>query len=335
MPNSLPSHRLCVAPMMNRTDRHFRYLLRLIAPRAWLYTEMISTRALLNGDARALLEFDPAEQPLALQVGGREPAELARAARMAEDGGYDEININVGCPSGRVQKAAFGAALMREPQRVADAVAAMRAAARIPVTVKTRLGVDTDDSYEFLGKFVASVADAGCRLVIVHARKAWLEGLSPKENRNLPPLDYSRVHRIKSEFPALEIIVNGGIQSQPDAARELEHVDGIMIGRAAYAEPMLIGRLDRTIYSADDCPPSRAEVVLRYMEHLSRELGRGQCLRFMTRHLLGLYARVPGARRWRRELGLLPEGHAGLCRLSALVNELDTGTQSRAEHLAA
>ena len=240
--------------MMERTDRHYRLLLRLIAPHAWLYTEMITARALLHGGHARLLRFDARENPVALQLGGSEPTELARAARLGADAGFDEINLNVGCPSGRVQAGCFGAVLMREPTRVAESVAAMRAAVPVPVTVKTRIGVDDHDSYEFLRGFAQAVVAVGCRTLIVHARKAWLGGLSPKQNREIPPLDYARVHRLKNDFPDIEIVVNGGLTDAAAVRAQLAHVDGVMIGRSAYHEPMLMADLDRL--SRRDAPRS-------------------------------------------------------------------------------
>jgi tRNA-dihydrouridine synthase A len=313
------NRRLCVAPMMERTDRHCRYLLRLVAPRAWLYTEMVTATALARGDWRRLLEFHPSERPVALQLGGNDPGELAAAARLGADAGYDEINLNVGCPSDRVQAGCFGAALMREPSRVAACVAAMRAAVAIPVTVKTRLGVDDCDDYRFLEAFVAEVAAAGCRTVIVHARKAWLRGLSPKENREIPPLDYGRVHRVKADFPELEVIINGGLTDVETALEQLRCVDGVMLGRAAYANPMLLGALDAAIYGG--IAPARAAVLDAYVAYIERELSHGTPLKAMTRHLLGLYCGQRGGRHWRRRLGELSPGLAGSRRLRALVDE--------------
>ena len=230
--------------MMERTDRHCRYFLRLLAPHAWLYTEMVTARALLYGDRERVLAFSAAEHPVALQLGGAEPAELTAAARFGEAAGNDEINLNVGCPSDRVQAGCFGAALMREPERVAECVAEMRAAVAIPVTVMTRIGVDDLDSYEFLAGFVTAVAAAGCRTVIVHARKAWLSGLSPKQNREIPPLDYERVYRLKRDFPELEIVINGGFTTLEASAAQVGRVDGVMLGRAAYDAPWLLAELD-------------------------------------------------------------------------------------------
>ena len=324
-----PSNRLSVAPMMDRSDRHFRFLTRVLAPNALLYTEMITARALLRGDARRLLRFDRAEHPVALQLGGADPEELASAARLGADAGYDEINLNVGCPSDRVQAACFGAALMLDPARVAACVAAMRDAVAVPVTVKTRLGVDEHDSYEFLTAFVQRVAATGCDTFIVHARKAWLSGLSPKENREIPPLDYLRVHRLKREFPMLRIVINGGLVDRATALAQLEHVDGVMLGRAAYQQPWLVADLDRELHGARELhgtrelhgrrgTPALPVVLERYVAYIERELAAGTPLKSMTRHLLGLRTGLPGGRRWRRELSELPDGEHGLARLRAI-----------------
>ena len=329
MPISSPPspRRLCVAPMMERTDRHFRFLLRLISRHVYLYTEMVTSQALLHGDHAALLRFHNHEHPLGVQVGGDEPRTLAACARMAVDAGYDEINLNVGCPSERVQAGRFGACLMLEPVRVAECVAAMTQAVPVPVTVKTRLGVDNRDSYELLRDFVARVADAGCRSFIVHARKAWLKGLSPRENREVPPLDYDRVARLKDDFPQLEIILNGGITTLPQAAGFIPAVDGVMIGRAVYDNPYMLADADRDFY-ADDRQLSGREAVLRDMfPYIEAELSAGARLNSITRHLLNLYHGMPGARAWRRALS--ENAHrpgAGievleraLCRMDALV----------------
>jgi tRNA-dihydrouridine synthase A len=311
------SYKLCVAPMMDRTDRHLRYLLRLLAPHALLYTEMITARALLHGDAERLLRFDGAEHPVALQLGGSEPDELAQAARIGAAVGYDEINLNVGCPSDRVQAGCFGAALMLERERVADCVRALRAAVAVPVTVKTRLGVDEHDSYEFVRDFVAEVSAAGCTTFIVHARKAWLSGLSPKENREIPPLDYARVHRLKREFPALTVVINGGFVTFADSVAQLDHVDGVMLGRAAYQDSWLLARLDEHLFRG--APASEAEVLAAYERYVAREHARGTPLRAMTRHLLGMRSGRAGGRRWRRALSELGDGSRGLDELRALV----------------
>jgi tRNA-dihydrouridine synthase A len=308
--------RLSVAPMMDRTDRHLRYLLRLLAPHALLYTEMITARALLHGDAQRLLRFDEAEHPVALQLGGSEPDELAKAASIGEAAGYDEINLNVGCPSDRVQAGCFGAALMLERERVADCVRAMRAAVAVPVTVKTRLGVDEHDSYEFVRDFVAAVAAAGCTTFIVHARKAWLRGLSPKENREIPPLDYPRVHRLKREFPALTVVINGGFVTFADSVAQFEHLDGVMLGRAAYQDSWLLARIDEHVFGG--APASEADVLAAYELYIARELTRGTPLRTMTRHLLGMRSGRAGGRRWRRALSELGDGSRGLDGLRSL-----------------
>ena len=294
--------RLSVAPMMDWTDRHCRYFLRLIAGRVLLYTEMVTTGAILRGPRARVLRFDPAERPLALQLGGADPDELARAAEHGEASGYDEINLNVGCPSDRVQSARFGACLMAEPRLVADCLRAMQAAAGVPVTVKTRIGIDDRDSYEFLRSFVATVADAGCGTVIIHARKAWLTGLSPKKNREIPPLRYELVHRIKADFPTLQVIVNGGIRTLAQAKEQLAQVDGVMLGRQAYQDPYCLAEWQQELLGAEGPIPSRDEIVERVIAYAERELAEGTPLKAMTRHILGLFQGLPGARAWRREL---------------------------------
>jgi len=307
--------------MMDRTDRHFRYLVRLIEPRAWLYTEMLVASALVRGDAARLLAFDCSEHPIAAQLGGADPDELVAAARLAEQAGYDEINLNVGCPSSRVQAGAFGAALMLEPDRVAACVAALTAAVSLPVTVKTRTGVDHCDSYGFLRGFAERVAAAGSRTLIVHARKAWLRGLSPKQNRDVPPLDPERVHRLKRELPELEIVINGGLTTVGSAVAEIEHVDGVMLGRAAYANPMLVGALGRELFGGA-AGASRGDVLARYAEYMNRELALGTPLKAMTRHLAGLVTGVPGARAWRRRLTGLRQGYDGLAEIREAIDAL-------------
>jgi tRNA-dihydrouridine synthase A len=313
--------RISVAPMMDRSDRHFRFLTRLLSSHARLYTEMITARALLRGDADRLLRFDPAEHPVALQLGGSDPDELAAAARLGERAGYGEVNLNVGCPSDRVQAACFGAALMLDAERVAACVAAMRAAVAVPVTVKTRLGVDDHDSYEFVRDFVATVAAAGCGTFIVHARKAWLHGLSPKENREIPPLDYPRVHRLKRELPALTIVLNGGLKDVDTCMRELGDVDGVMIGRASYQDPGVVAALDAALFGR--APASVERVLERFLPYVERELAAGTPLRSMTRHLLGLRAGQAGGRRWRRELSELADGRAGFERLGEIARHVE------------
>jgi tRNA-dihydrouridine synthase A len=293
---------LSVAPMMDCTDRHDRYLLRLISRRTLLYTEMITASALARGDARRLLAFDRFEQPVALQVGGSDPGLMESAARMAEDFGYDEVNINVGCPSDRVQSGAFGACLMAEPETVAACVARMKQAVSIPVTVKTRIGIDDSDHYAFLQAFTAAVAEAGTDALIVHARKAWLRGLSPKENRDIPPLDYGRVHRLKRDWPGLEVILNGGIQSLAEAQAQLAHVDGVMLGRAPYRDPYMLAEADARFWGDTRQPRSRHEVVAAYLPYIRSQLEAGVALNRITRHMMGLFQGCRGARAWRRSL---------------------------------
>ncbi|MGA8050547.1 MAG: tRNA dihydrouridine(20/20a) synthase DusA [Burkholderiales bacterium] len=295
-------HRLCAAPMMDWTDRHCRYFLRQCAPHAWLYTEMITTGALLHGDVARHLDFDPAEHPVAAQLGGSEPDALAACARMVESWGYDEVNLNVGCPSERVRQGAFGACLMAEPALVADCVRAMREAVSIPVTVKHRIGIDRVESYGFVRDFVGAVSEAGCRTFIVHARNAVLKGLSPKENREIPPLRYEVVHRLKRDFPALEFVLNGGLTGWEIIERELARVDGVMLGRAAYHQPWLLAEADARIYGDGELPQSRAEVAAAMQSYAARQVAAGTALRHVTRHMLGLYHHVPRARLWRRML---------------------------------
>jgi len=296
------THRFAVAPMLDWTDRHCRYLLRLLSRRALLYTEMVTTGAILHGDRARFLGYDPAEHPVALQLGGSVPQELAECARIGAAYGYDEINLNVGCPSDRVQSGRFGACLMAEPDLVAECVAAMRAAVTVPVTVKTRIGIDAMDSYEFLAGFIGKVMEAGCGTFIIHARKALLQGLSPKENRSVPPLRYERAYRIKQQFPQLEIVLNGGILDLDAAANQLAQVDGVMLGRAAYHDPYLLAEVDRRFFAANGEPPTREAVVLRMIPYIERELRAGTPLKHITRHMLGLFQGVPGARHWRRYL---------------------------------
>ncbi|WP_338619577.1 tRNA dihydrouridine(20/20a) synthase DusA [Paludibacterium sp. THUN1379] len=298
----LPPRRLSVAPMLDWTDRHYRYFARLITRNTWLYTEMVTTGALLHGDVARHLRFDEAEHPLALQLGGSEPAELAQCARLAEQWGYDEVNLNVGCPSERVQKGAFGACLMAEPQLVADCVKAMRDACGIDVTVKHRIGIDHVEDYGFVRDFVDIVSAAGCRTFIVHARNAILKGLSPKENREIPPLKYHYVHQLKQERPELEILINGGIQTLDEIDRQLLHVDGVMVGREAYHNPYLMSAWDTRYYGCDAAAPTRAEVVAALVPYAERMLAEGHKLRNLARHILGLFQGMPGARRWRRML---------------------------------
>ncbi|MGF1454567.1 MAG: tRNA dihydrouridine(20/20a) synthase DusA [Alphaproteobacteria bacterium] len=297
-----PSRRFCVAPMMDWTDRHDRYFLRLLSAHALLYTEMVTTGAVIHGDRERLLGFDPAEHPIALQIGGSDPDDLCAAARIGADWGYDEINLNVGCPSDRVQSGRFGACLMREPALVAEGVAAMTAAISIPVTVKCRIGVDDQDPAESLPRFVETVAAAGCRTFIVHARKAWLQGLSPKDNRSVPPLDYPLVYALKRDRPDLAIVINGGIGDLDAAEAHLGQVDGVMLGRAAYQTPYLLAEVDRRLFGAPGPVPSRDAVLDALEPYIERHLAAGGRLHAVTRHIVGLYQAMPGARAFRRVL---------------------------------
>jgi len=296
------TRRLCVAPMMDWTDRHCRFFLRLISKRTHLYTEMITTGAILHGDAKRVLNFHPHEHPLALQLGGSDPEALESCARIATEYDYDEINLNVGCPSDRVRTGRFGACLMAEPALVADCVAAMSTATPLPVTVKTRIGIDDLDDYDFLCTFVSRVAAAGCDCFIIHARKAWLQGLSPKENREIPPLDYDVAYRLKRDFPRLEIILNGGIGDLDQSRRHLQHVDGVMLGRAAYHNPYILAEADRMIFDVTDPVSSRRAIIERLLTYVEEELSNGTRLHHITRHILGLFQGVRGARAWRRHL---------------------------------
>jgi tRNA-dihydrouridine synthase A len=286
------SHRLCVAPMMDVTDRHCRYFLRQLNSACFLYTEMITTGALIHGDVKRHLQFDAEEHPVAVQLGGSDPEELRICSKIAEQYGYDEINLNIGCPSERVQKGAFGACLMAEPKLVAECVSTIRGAVKIPVTVKHRTGVDSIADYQFLKNFVATIAEAGCTTFIVHARNAVLKGLSPKENREIPPLKYHYVYRLKSDFPQLEFVINGGISSKEQIQQQLARVDGVMVGRAAYNNPLLLA----------DAGKSRAQVVARMVDYAKSLSGKNFSLRSIARHMLGLYYGHPHARLWRRML---------------------------------
>lgn len=298
------STRLTVAPMMDWTDRHCRVFHRLLAPHARLYTEMVHAQAVIHGDRERLLGFDAVEHPVALQLGGSDPAHLAQATRIGAQWGYDEVNLNVGCPSDRVQAGRFGACLMREPSLVADCIAAMIAAApaSVPVTVKCRLGVDEMEDYEVFLAFVDAVAATGCSTFIVHARKAWLQGLSPKENREIPPLRHDWVHRLKLERPALRILINGGIATVEDAVAQLAHVDGVMIGRAAYHEPYRLHLMDRAMFSPDVAPLERGELLRAYRPYIEDCRARGIAVKHITRHILGLFHGQPGGRAFRQVL---------------------------------
>lgn len=311
------NRRFCVAPMLDCTDRHDRYLLRLISQHAVLYTEMVTTGALLFGEVERFLQFDSSEHPVALQLGGSEPGAMAQCAELAQKWGYDEVNINVGCPSDRVQSGRFGACLMQEPNLVASNVRAMRRQVDIPVTIKCRIGVDDQDPRDALWRLVSDGADAGCNVFLVHARKAWLKGLSPKENRDIPPLDYALVYQLKEEFPELEIILNGGVTTLEDCAQHLNHVDGVMMGREVYANPYVLAEVDARFYQATQAPPSREDVLEHYIEYVEAQMRDGVRLNQMSRHAVGLFHGQPRSRLWRRhisEFAHQPESDASLLR---------------------
>ncbi len=293
--------RLSVAPMMDWTDRHDRYFLRLLSKNALLYTEMVTTGALIHGDSNSFLQYDQSEHPIACQLGGSDPVDLALCSRMVEDAGYDEVNLNVGCPSDRVQNGAFGACLMAKPSLVAECVSAMRAKVSIPVTVKTRIGIDHQDSYEALYHFIQTVKTAGCDTFIIHARKAWLNGLSPKQNREVPPLRYDFVYDLKCDFPECQFVLNGGITTVDSAIKESQQLDGVMIGRAAYQNPYLLAELDESLFQEKNIP-TRGEVIDKFIPYVEQQMREGVYITNITRHILGLYSGLPGARRYRRYL---------------------------------
>ena len=296
------NRRFCVAPMLDCTDRHERYLLRLISQHAVLYTEMITTGALIYGDTARFLDFDHSEHPVALQLGGSDPDDMTKAAELVQQWGYDEVNINVGCPSDRVQSGSFGACLMKTPKLVADNVKQMQAAVDIPVTVKCRIGVDDQDPQESLWALVDASANAGCGVFLVHARKAWLKGLSPKENRDVPPLDYELVYKLKHDFPELEIVINGGINTIEDCHTHLEHVDGVMMGREAYSNPYLLSQVDNAFYDEPSAPRTRDQVMRDYMDYIDVRLADGCRLNQLSRHVVGLFHGEPRSRLWRRHI---------------------------------
>jgi len=329
------NRRFCVAPMMEWTDRHCRFFHRLLTRRALIYTEMLTTGAVLRGDRARLLGFDPFEHPVALQLGGCDPKALAESARIGEDFGYDEINLNIGCPSDRVQEGRFGACLMAEPALVADCVTAMKAAVKIPVTVKCRIGIDEQDPEHTLFAFAEAAKAAGTEALIVHARKAWLKGLSPRENREVPPLDYALVRRLKAAHPNLAIVLNGGIASVEQASAELGAVDGVMMGRAAYQEPWRLLQVDALLYGEPAPFASPKEAALALIPYIERELAKGVRLHAITRHVLGLFRAVPGARAFRRHLAVeaVKPGASAAVMADALALVLDR--QADLSHIAA
>jgi tRNA-dihydrouridine synthase A len=296
------NHRFSIAPMMDWSDHNCRYFWRLLTKQALLYTEMVTTGALIHGDRKRFLHFNREEHPVALQLGGSDPKDLARCARWAQEWGYDEVNINCGCPSDRVQSGMFGACLMGKPDLVADCVKAMMDSCDIPVTVKHRIGIDHMESYEQLLAFIEPVAVAGCSVFIVHARKAWLQGLSPKENREIPPLNYPWVYQLKKDFPHLTIVVNGGIQTIEECHDHLEHVDGVMLGREAYQNPWMLAQVDEALFGMDSPLKSRDDVIAELLPFAEQHLAQGGQLNHITRHILGLYQGIPGARKFRRHL---------------------------------
>lgn len=300
--STIPDHRIAIAPMLDWTDRHYRYFMRLLSKRCQLYTEMVTCGAILKGDRDYHLQFNSCENPLVLQLGGSDTGQLTECARIAEQYGYDEVNLNVGCPSDRVQEGRFGACLMAEPELVAEAVHAMSRAINIPVTVKCRIGIDEQDDYPFLHRFISTVSSAGCQHFIVHARKAWLKGLSPKENREIPPLDYPRVYQLKHDFPSLQISINGGITTLQQGELHLQFVDGVMIGREAYHNPYLFAEVDQHFYGEQTPPASRIEILEQLYPYIQQQLQSGARLNYITRHILGLFQGIPGARAWRRYL---------------------------------
>ncbi len=298
----IPSRRFTVAPMLDWTDRFYRRFAREISRHTWLYTEMVTTGALIHGDRERFLKYDPCEHPLALQLGGSDPADLAQCARLAQEWGYDEVNLNVGCPSERVQNGSFGACLMLEPDLVADCVKAMRDAVSIDITVKHRIGIDKVEEYDFVRDFVGQIHEAGCNTFIVHARNAILKGLSPKENRDIPPLKYEYAYRLKQDFPLLEILINGGITTHAEIATHLQHVDGVMLGREAYHNPWIMAEVDARYYGDNHPIRNREDTMLGLREYIENELAEGLPLRLIARHVLGLYQGQKGARQWRRML---------------------------------
>ncbi|QLE87913.1 tRNA dihydrouridine(20/20a) synthase DusA [Shewanella sp. Scap07] len=290
-----------IAPMLDWTDKHYRYFARLMSSQLLLYTEMVTTGAIIHGKGD-YLAYNEEEHPLALQLGGSNPADLATCAKLAAERGYDEVNLNVGCPSDRVQNGRFGACLMAEPALVAECVAAMRDVVDIPVTVKTRIGIDEQDSYEFLTEFVDTVEQAGCEVFIIHARKAWLNGLSPKENREIPPLDYPRVYQLKQDFPQLNISINGGVKTLAECQTHLQHLDGVMVGREAYQNPYLLAEVDSQLCGLTTPVLSRDDVLQNMIPYIEKHLASGGKLNHITRHMTGLYQGQPGSRAWRRYL---------------------------------
>lgn len=293
---------ISIAPMMKWSDRHYRYFIRLITKQSLVYTEMINSGAIIHGDRDRFLKFNSEEHPVAIQLGGSDPDQLAQCATIVTDYGYDEINLNIGCPSERVQSGSFGACLMAEPDLVAECIYAMKKKTNLPVTIKTRIGIDDHDSYEELSAFISKNVAVGCETFIIHARTAWLKGLSPKENRNIPPLQYDVVYQIKKDFPDLEIIINGGITKVKEINTHLEHVDGVMIGREAYHNPYFLSEVDKIFYDQNEVINTREEIVEKMILYIDQEMKKGIHLKHISSHILGLFQGVPGAKRWRRHI---------------------------------
>ena len=296
------NHRFCVAPMMDRTDRHCRYFHRLLTKRSFLYTEMLHSNAILNGDVNKLLEFRAEEHPLAIQLGGSDPSSLAEASVISEEFGFEEINLNIGCPSSKVQKGRFGAVLMREPELVSKCIYAMKKSVSIPVTVKCRIGVDDMDEDAYLDKFIKEVSFSGCETFIIHARKAWLSGLSPKDNREIPPLNYQRVFKLKETFPELNIIINGGIKTIKESIEHLNYVDGVMLGREAYDNPFILTEVDSEIFSDEMHPIQRTDILIKMLPYIQSEIDKGTKISHITKHLMGLFKGFDGAKNIRKYL---------------------------------
>tara|TARA_B100000953_G_scaffold283617_1_gene262728 strand:- start:2317 stop:3273 length:957 start_codon:yes stop_codon:yes gene_type:complete len=303
--------RLSIAPMMDHTDKHFRYLMRLLTKHSILYTEMITTGALIFGNRKKFLDYNSNEHPIAIQLGGSNPKEFLECSCMAENEGYNEVNLNIGCPSDRVQNGKFGACLMTEKELVAECVNNISSNIKIPVTIKTRIGIDNHDSYDFLRDFIDTVSIAGCETFIIHARKAILKGLSPKENRKIPPLDYQRVYKIKKEFPDLNIIINGGFTELDQIKSQLKYVDGVMIGRAAYQNPFLLSKIDSLIFNEPETFVTRQNILEKYKIYTDKQVRKGVNIKNLTRHIIGLYQGQPGARKYRQILsGVIPKNHS-------------------------
>ncbi|MCZ6804656.1 MAG: tRNA dihydrouridine(20/20a) synthase DusA [Proteobacteria bacterium] len=319
------NRRLSIAPMMDHTDKHFRYFMRLLSKHAVLYTEMITTGALIHGDRKRFLDFNEIEHPLAIQLGGNNPNDLAECAHIAESEGYDEVNLNIGCPSDRVQNGQFGACLMSNTKLVGECVDRIQAIVQIPVTVKTRIGIDDLDSYKFLKEFVKIVSEAGCDTFIIHARKAILNGLSPKENRELPPLHYERVHKIKQEFPALNITINGGFTELDQIKSQLEYVDGVMVGRAAYQNPFMLAEADKLLFEDSSPLATREEILNKFKNYADKQTQQGVNIKNLTRHIIGLYQGLPGARKYRRLLSdAIPKDQNNIQFLDNIIQSVST-----------